>query len=231
MIAIVIIGAALAAVGEVWSTQARREREVELIYRGDAIRRAIGFFRFSGGRYPLQLEDLVRDNGAAQTRRFLRRLYADPMTGLADWTLIRAPDGGIMGVASASKAKPLKRSGFNLADETFSDADCYCDWQFIYSPPSLQRGPLGSGFSSSSSLSNPGVPMQSTPGALPSSGQSGSSPGVPGGNSPFGQNGGNPFQNSGSSPGQPGLSNGAPGGNSPFGQGGGSQSQNNGSSR
>src|ERR1700692_787026 len=44
LVAIVIIGAALAAVAEVWSVQSQREREVELLYRGDAIRYAIGAY-------------------------------------------------------------------------------------------------------------------------------------------------------------------------------------------
>jgi type II secretory pathway pseudopilin PulG len=135
LVAIVIIGAALAAVGQVWSTEVRREREVELLYRGDAIRAAIAAYMYGGARqYPMELQDLVQDQRAPEIKRFLRRVYEDPMTGQADWTLIRGPDGGIMGVASTSKATPLKIRGFNDWDESFKDATCYCDWQFIYVP-------------------------------------------------------------------------------------------------
>ena len=138
LVAIVLIGGALAAVGEVWSTQSQREKEVELLYRGDTIRKAIGAYVFGpggSGRYPQELEDMVQDQRSPQVTRYLRRVYEDPMTGMADWTLIRAPDGGIMGVASSSKDAPLKVRGFNAADEFFRDATCYCDWQFIYVPP------------------------------------------------------------------------------------------------
>jgi hypothetical protein len=38
----------------------------------------------------------------------------------------------IMGVASSSKATPIKRQGFELVDALFADTDCYCEWKFIY---------------------------------------------------------------------------------------------------
>lgn len=153
LIAIAIIGAALALVGQVWSTQAQREREVELLYRGDAIRAAIGAYLLQspGGarQFPQQLQDLVLDTRWPQTKRYLRRIYEDPITGAADWTLIRAADGGIMGVASSSKGTPIKAKGFSFADASFEDAKCYCDWQFIflvrgrYVAPIVNPKPLG----------------------------------------------------------------------------------------
>jgi type II secretory pathway pseudopilin PulG len=144
LVAIVIIGAALAAVGEVWTIQSQREREVELLFRGDALRTAIGYYVSvspgSVARYPQDLQDLVQDPRWPQIKRYLRRVYEDPMTGAADWTLIRAPDGGIMGVASSSKDAPIKRQGFNGVDGLFADASCYCDWQFIYQPRGARFG-------------------------------------------------------------------------------------------
>jgi hypothetical protein len=56
------------------------------------------------------------------------------MTGEADWTLVLAPGGGIMGVASNSKLTPIKRTGFTQIDGSFDNADCYCYWQFVYEP-------------------------------------------------------------------------------------------------
>lgn len=139
LIAIVIIGASLAMVGEVWSTEARRGREAELIFRGDAIRSAIADYLLAapGGAYqfPQRLEDLVLDPRFPQVRRHLRRVYADPMTGRTDWKLIRGPDGGIMGVASRSKLEPIKKKGFEPMDSTFENATCYCDWQFVAQLP------------------------------------------------------------------------------------------------
>ena len=122
-------------------TEVRREREVELLYRGDTIRTAIAAYMYGGtGQYPMELRDLVQDQRAPEIKRYLRRVYEDPVTGLADWTLIRGPDGGIMGVASSSKATPLKVQGFGDLDQTFKDATCYCDWQFVY-VPRVRNGP------------------------------------------------------------------------------------------
>jgi type II secretory pathway pseudopilin PulG len=144
LVAIVIIGGALAAVGELWSLQSRREREVELLYRGDAIRQAIGAYVVispgAAAHYPMELQDLVQDQRSPQVKRYLRRVYEDPMTGAADWTLIRAPDGGIMGVASSSLQEPIKRQNFRIIDALFADSACYCDWQFIYQPRGLRFG-------------------------------------------------------------------------------------------
>ena len=132
LFAIAIIGITLATVGVVWSTQARRDREAELLFVGGQIRDAIGRYQASGGVYPHELVDLVQDNRMPVVRRYLRRLYPDPMTGSADWELIRNSDGGIMGVASSSQQQPIKVAGFPVADAAFEKADCYCNWKFIY---------------------------------------------------------------------------------------------------
>jgi len=184
LVAIVIIGVALAAVGEVWSVQAQREREVELLYRGHAIRRAIADYvthNAGGARFPMQLEDLVQDPRWPVTQRYLRRIYADPMTGAADWTLIRSGDGGIMGVASSSQLHPIKRQGFAPGDAGFADADCYCTWRFVFRPrgwrslvPGAATAPAGApGTGAPGATQAPGTlePSQFQPGALePSSG-------------------------------------------------------------
>ena len=130
--AIVITGILLAAAGRVWSLHEQREREVQLLFVGNQIRSAIARYYLVGRRYPLALQDLVQDDRTPATRRFLRKVYIDPMTGAADWTLIPAADGGFMGVASASKLVPIKQRGFDWTNQGFSDSDCYCKWQFIY---------------------------------------------------------------------------------------------------
>lgn len=139
MFAIAIIGITLATVGVVWSTQIRREKEAELLFAGDQIRTAIGRYLASGGQYPRELTDLLEDKRFPQARRYLRRLYIDPMTGAADWQLIEAPGGGFVGVASSSQDKPIKIANFPKADADFDKAECYCEWRFIYAPRYSQR--------------------------------------------------------------------------------------------
>jgi type II secretory pathway pseudopilin PulG len=132
LIAVAIIGISLAAVGVIWTTQARRDREVQLLFVGNQYRQAIARYLQAGGLYPRSLDDLVEDKRVPVPRRFLRRLYPDPMTGTADWELIQDADGGIMGVASSSQQKPIKVAGFRLVDAAFENAECYCSWKFIY---------------------------------------------------------------------------------------------------
>jgi type II secretory pathway pseudopilin PulG len=141
LIAVALLGIALAAAGTVWRTQAKREREQELLFVGGEFRAAIAsYYRSGAGRqYPQSLADLLEDNRFPEPKHHLRRLYADPMTGLADWTLIAAPSLGITGVASSSQGEPMKKDGFNQADGAFKDKDCYCDWQFVYTPRNSRR--------------------------------------------------------------------------------------------
>jgi type II secretory pathway pseudopilin PulG len=135
LIAVAIMGLLLTIVSRIWTVTAQRERETELLFAGDAIRMAIAGYFASGHQYPLSLELLLADDRSPVPKRYLRRLYPDPITGSPDWTLIRAPDGvGIMGVASSSRLAPLKRRNFPLIDAAFEDSDCYCAWQFVYVP-------------------------------------------------------------------------------------------------
>lgn len=131
MFAIAVIGITLATIGVVWSTQIRREKETELLWVGNQYRMAIGLYLSAGGQYPQELSDLLEDKRFPVARRYLRKLFPDPMTGQADWQLIPAPGNGIMGVASSSQGKPIKVAGFSVRDAAFKDATCYCDWRFV----------------------------------------------------------------------------------------------------
>lgn len=152
------VAAGLAAVGELWATSRQREREAELLFAGNAIRQAIGaYFLATPGplkQYPTTLEQLLKDPRFPDTRRYLRQLYPDPMTGSREWALIKAPQGGIMGVASASEAAPRKRAGFRAPNQVFEDQALllkdklrYRDWEFIYEPALRRVGEQGAGTS------------------------------------------------------------------------------------
>jgi type II secretory pathway pseudopilin PulG len=135
LIAVVVLGLGLAAVGTVWRTQAQREREQELLAIGREFRDALASYYGAGAhQYPQAIEDLLDDKRFTEPKHHLRKLYADPMTGSADWTIIRADMQGISGIASSSKGEPIKKAGFEADEVNFKDATCYCDWQFIYVP-------------------------------------------------------------------------------------------------
>jgi hypothetical protein len=52
--------------------------------------------------------------------------------------LVKAPDGGIMGVYSASEDKLLKTAGFGYFNRDFEGAAKYSDWKFLYNPGGQQ---------------------------------------------------------------------------------------------
>jgi type II secretory pathway pseudopilin PulG len=137
---VALMGAGYATVGEMWQTVAAREREAELLHVGNQYRRAIERFYLSGPkRYPRTLEELLKDPRTPTTQRHLRQLYPDPITG-KPWALVKAPDGGVMGVYSLSEDVPLKKTNFKLRDRDFGAAKTYADWKFIYTP-ALQTAP------------------------------------------------------------------------------------------
>jgi type II secretory pathway pseudopilin PulG len=136
---VAFMGLGLSLAGEVWHSAVMREREVQLLYAGNQYRRAIERYYVSGpSQFPRSLEDLLKDPRKPGTERYLRKLYADPLTGKSEWGLVKAPDGGIMGVFSPSEDKPIKTAGFTFANRDFEGAGKYSDWKFVYSPASQQ---------------------------------------------------------------------------------------------
>lgn len=128
-----LLGLGLGKSLEVYSTVVQREKEVELLHVGGLYREAIRQYYLSspGGvkRYPASLEDLLQDRRYPVVRRYLRRLYPDPVTGDA-FVPVLAPEGGIRGVRSSSLGAPLKRAGFDAEEAGFDTASSYHEWVF-----------------------------------------------------------------------------------------------------
>ena len=142
LFAIAFMGLGLAVAGEVWRTTLTRDREAELLYVGNQYRRAIERYYVSGPRqFPRALEDLLKDPRKPGTERYLRKLYFDPMTGKGEWGMVKAPDGGIMGVYSLSEDSPKKVANFGFANREFEGASKYSDWKFLYNP-ATQQAPI-----------------------------------------------------------------------------------------
>jgi type II secretory pathway pseudopilin PulG len=138
---VAILGVLLAVAGQAWHTQAMREREEELLFVGDQYRKAIASFHAGGGSYPRELADLLKDPRRQDTRRYLRKLYADPITGKQEWGFVKAADGGIAGVHSLAQDKPFKTTGFRLEYAGFEAKEKYSDWQFAFVPGVAGRPP------------------------------------------------------------------------------------------
>lgn len=136
LLTILVMGIGLVAVSEVWHTTLRREKERELLFIGDQYRQAIGlyFAQTPAGhaqRYPSKLEDLLKDPRVPGTKRYLRKIFADPITGDTKWGLVLGPGGGILGVHSMSQEQPIKTTNFSTANKAFVNMKRYSDWVFI----------------------------------------------------------------------------------------------------
>lgn len=132
-----MLGGGLALTGEVWHHALQREKEAELLYVGGEYRRAIARYYLHANRriYPRSLDDLLKDPREAATIRHLRKRYTDPMTGKSEWGIVKASDGGIMGIYSPSEEKPLKVANFRVTEKGFDNSEKYSDWKFVYTPP------------------------------------------------------------------------------------------------
>ena len=170
LFAVALSTAALAAASQVWSHAQQREREVELLFVGGEFRSAIGlYYQRTPGvakRYPADLKDLLKDGRYPSTQRYLRKLYVDPMTGKADWGLVKAPEGGIMGVYSLSERTPVKTSQFRLIDKAFTDKAKYSEWQFVYVAQTQTPG-AGGGPGGPAGGRGPGERGRGGPGGFP----------------------------------------------------------------
>src|SRR5215510_9405543 len=134
MCAIVLIGVVTSVAAKQWKMMVQRELEADLLARGIEIQQALELYsttmkagRVTPGRvYPQSLADLTR-----LPKPFLRKVYFDPM-GHGEWDYLRSPTGGIMGVRSRSKAKPIRQHDFPPAVRHFDGRERYDQWVFQY---------------------------------------------------------------------------------------------------
>lgn len=158
LVLVIVLGIMLGAAAQSWTMLMKREREVELLFRGRQIVEAIArWYRppVMAGAPPAvarpltDLKDLLTDSKSLTKVHYLRRdpttVYNDPITG-KEWAEIRV-GGAIVGVASTSEDTPLKQGGFLDANypldatrdkylitmfKNFEDKPKYKDWQFVY---------------------------------------------------------------------------------------------------
>ncbi|WGG51143.1 type II secretion system protein [Rugamonas sp. DEMB1] len=139
LLLVAFMGVGLVVTSGLFATAARRDKERELIFIGHEFRAAIERYHNAGGngaingqnQYPLRLEGLLKDPRFANPRRHLRRLYADPISGKAEWGLV-LQQGRIVGVHSLSAKTPLKQDNFDQDDAALRRKARYADWLFTY---------------------------------------------------------------------------------------------------
>ena len=131
LVLIAMMSLALTVVAQVWQSVQIRDKEEELLFVGNEFRRAIELYAANTSSYPLKLNDLLKDPGFPGIRRYLRKIYRDPITGRTEWGLVKPDGGAITGVYSLSEAGPMKQRGFRLADKDFEAKNKYSEWLFL----------------------------------------------------------------------------------------------------
>jgi type II secretory pathway pseudopilin PulG len=175
LIAIAIIGVSAAGAAQLGAIYQRRMAEEELLAIGGEFQRALLSYAVATPlgqpTQPRTFDELLRDPRYPNVVRHLRKLYADPMTGRADWALVKSPDGQtIVGIHSSSKGHPIKLSHFPGEFQGFNDKGSYADWVFVARFPTLMPG-AGPSNSQTGATPTGGLPTGgSSIGATPASG-------------------------------------------------------------
>ena len=133
---VTIIGLVGAATLKVGALLPRAEAENELLETGAVFSAALASYAQATPpgqpSQPASLEALLRDPRFPVPLRHLRRIFVDPVTGSAEWGLVRAAEGGpILGVYSLSQAKPLKIANFDARFVNFEHKPHLSDWKFM----------------------------------------------------------------------------------------------------
>lgn len=135
MFAVILIGLAASTAAQQWKTIVLREKEAELLFRGGEIRRAIFTYCQTSRpgilHCPTSLENLIQDPGAPGVKRYLRKLYKDPITNEEFELIMHRDKRSILGVRSTSEDAPLKVGDFPPEFRDFEGKTMYSEWEFI----------------------------------------------------------------------------------------------------
>jgi type II secretory pathway pseudopilin PulG len=195
LVAMSVMAVLMGALLPVWTHLAIREKEEELIFRGNQYARAIGLFqRKFANTAPPTIDVLVE-------QRFLRKKYKDPITN-DDFQPIYAnqamqpmggPGGqaGQQGASAGNQPRPPVQSGFGSTGATaaggiigvtskskevsiklYNGRNRYNEWAFVHVQTSQRPGQPGGG---AQAPGFPGAPNQ--PGQRPGSSPFGMPPG------------------------------------------------------
>ncbi len=159
-----ILSIASLAATLVWSIEIRRANEEELLFIGNQFREAIEQYRKQSGTipqpYPTSLEQLVLDKRFPKPKRYLRKIYIDPLTGKSQWGLVRTKGQGIVGIYSLSMHRPIRIANFIYGAVLDKDAKTYRDWRFLVAD-------IGTGIEAEKSAENSPVNSAPAPAEMP----------------------------------------------------------------
>lgn len=158
-----LVAALTIKVGALWQ---RASREAQLLEIGaqfsDALRAYADATPAGQLPQPPNLAALLLDPRFPTPHRYLRKIFADPITGSTDWGITYVTTNkGVLEVYSRSSAAPLKTGHFDEQFGTFGGKTHYYDWRFSAATatpvilPSTPTPGAGPGTPVDDSINNP----------------------------------------------------------------------------
>ncbi|WP_229505640.1 type II secretion system protein [Massilia genomosp. 1] len=138
IILVTVIGLVGAASLKVGSLMQRAAAEEELLAIGaafsDALRSYAAATPPGQPQQPPTLQELLKDPRFPGTRRHLRKIFVDPITGKAEWGVMYVGDKqGVLGVYSLSDSPPLKVGNFDARFLNMENKSKLSEWKFTLS--------------------------------------------------------------------------------------------------
>lgn len=135
VVLVAILGLVGAATLKVDGLLRRAQAEQELLETGAAFGEALRSYAAATPRgsppVPPTLQDLLKDPRFPGTRRHLRKIFVDPITGSTEWGVQYQGDKvGVLAVYSLSQAQPLKLANFDARFAGFENKEHLSEWKF-----------------------------------------------------------------------------------------------------
>ena len=132
---VAILGMVGAATLKVDGLLRRAAAEQELLEIGAVYSAALRSYAAATPRgmtpVPPTLQDLLKDPRFPGTRRHLRKIFVDPVTGKAEWGIVYLGDKtGVLAIHSLSQARPLKVANFDARFPGFENREHLSEWKF-----------------------------------------------------------------------------------------------------
>ena len=132
---VAMLGLVGAATLKVDTLLRRAAAEQDLLEIGAAFSEALRSYAAATPRgYPTApptLQDLLKDPRFPGTRRHLRKIFVDPVTGKDEWGIVYQGDKvGVLAVYSLSQAQPLKLANFDARFLNFENKEHLSEWKF-----------------------------------------------------------------------------------------------------
>lgn len=150
IIVVAILGLAGAATLKADALLRRAAAERELLEIGaafsDALRSYADATPPGQPQQPASLQELLRDPRFPGVRRHLRKIFIDPVTGKAEWGILRiggmdGNGGRVLAVYSLSKDRPLKIANFDVRFQHFEKKEHISDWTFAATGQAVSQPP------------------------------------------------------------------------------------------